>query len=105
MALPNVLAPEPEPMAHTIRDKKKLLNRVRRIRGQIDAVEKALDQEQDCSTILLTIAACRGAINGLMAEIIEGHIRFHVVDPDQHPTSERAKAAQELIDVVKAYLK
>ena len=74
-------------MAHIIRDKKKLLNRVRRIRGQMDAVEKALDQEQDCSTILLTIAACRGAINSLMAEIIEGHIRFHVVDPDQHPAS------------------
>ena len=53
-------------MAHTIRDKKKLLNRVRRIQGQIAAVEKALDQEQDCSTILLTIAACRGAINSLM---------------------------------------
>jgi DNA-binding FrmR family transcriptional regulator len=93
------------PMAHTVRDKKKLLNRVRRIRGQIDAVEKLLDQEQDCSTILLTIAACRGAINGLMAEIIEGHIRFHVVDPDHQPTSEKAKAARELIDVVKAYLK
>jgi len=92
-------------MAHTIRDKKKMLNRVRRIRGQIDAVEKALDQEKDCSTILLTVAACRGAINGLMAEIIEGHIRHHVVDPDQHPTSEKAKAAQELIDVLKAYLK
>jgi DNA-binding FrmR family transcriptional regulator len=59
------------------RDRGKLLNRVRRIRGQIDAVEKALDKEQDCSTILLTIAACRGAINSLMAEIIEGHIRFH----------------------------
>ena len=80
-------------MAHTIRDKKKLLNRVRRIRGQIAAVEKALDQEQDCSTILLTIAACRGAINSLMAEVIEGHIRFHVVDPDHQPTSEKARAA------------
>ena len=92
-------------MAHTIRDKKKLLNRVRRIRGQIEAVEKRIEQEQDCSTILLTIAACRGAINSLMAEVIEGHIRFHVVDPDQQPTTEKAKAAQELIDVVKAYLK
>jgi FrmR/RcnR family transcriptional regulator, repressor of frmRAB operon len=92
-------------MAHTIRDKKKLLNRVRRIRGQIDAIGKALDREQDCSTILLTVAACRGAINGLMAEIIEGHIRFHVVDPDREPTTEKARAAQELIDVVKAYLK
>jgi DNA-binding FrmR family transcriptional regulator len=92
-------------MAHTIRDKKKLLNRVRRIRGQLAAVEKAVEQEQDCSQILLTIAACRGAINGLMAEIMEGHIRFHVVDPDEQPTTHRARAAQELIDVVKAYLK
>jgi FrmR/RcnR family transcriptional regulator, repressor of frmRAB operon len=92
-------------MAHTIRDKKKLLNRVRRIRGQIDAVEKALEQEQDCSAILLTIAACRGAINGLMAEVIEGHIRFHVANPDHEPTTEKARAAQQLIEVVKMYLK
>lgn len=92
-------------MAHTIRDKKKLLNRVHRIRGQIDAIEKGLDQERDCSYILQTIAACRGAINGLMAEILEGHIRFHLIDPDRHPTSEQARAAQELIDVTKAYLK
>jgi DNA-binding FrmR family transcriptional regulator len=92
-------------MAHTIRDKEKLLNRVRRIRGQIDAIERALDQEWDCSSILQTIAACRGAINGLMAEIIEGHMRYHVLDPDRQPTSEQAKAAQELIDVVKTYLK
>jgi DNA-binding FrmR family transcriptional regulator len=92
-------------MAHTVRDKKKLINRIRRICGQLAAVEKAVEQEQSCSTILLTIAACRGAINSLMAEVIEGHIRFHVVDPDSQPTSERARAAQELIDVVKAYLK
>ncbi len=92
-------------MAHTIRDKTKLLNRVRRIKGQIEAVEKAIDQEQDCSAILLTIAACRGAINSLMAEVIEGHIRFHVVNPDRQPTTEQAKSAQELIDVIKAYLK
>jgi DNA-binding FrmR family transcriptional regulator len=92
-------------MAHIIRDKKKLLNRVRRIRGQVEAVERALDQEQDCFTILQTIAACHGAMNSLMAEIIEGHIRFHVVNPDGQPTSEQAKAAQELIDVVKTFLK
>lgn len=92
-------------MAHTIRDKQKLLNRVRRIRGQIEAVEKAIEQEQDCYAILQTIAACRGAINGLTAEIIEGHIRFHVVDPDQQPTSDQARAAQQLIDVVRSYLK
>jgi DNA-binding FrmR family transcriptional regulator len=92
-------------MAHTIRDKAKLLNRVRRIKGQVEAVEKAIDQERDCTAILHAIAACHGAMKGLMAEVIEGHIRFHVVDPDNRPTSGQAQAAQELIDVVKAYLK
>ena len=92
-------------MAHTVRDKNKLLNRVRRIRGQVDAIERALAEEQDCSDLLRTIAACRGAINGLMGEVIEGHIRFHVVDPDSKPTTRQAAAAQQLMDVVKTYLK
>ena len=92
-------------MAHTIRDKEKLLNRVRRIRGQVDAIERALQEEQDCADSLLTIAACRGAINGLMAEVIEGHIRYHVINPDLKPTSPEAIAVQQLMDVVKTYLK
>lgn len=93
-------------MAHTQKDKKKLLNRVRRIRGQIDAIERALEEEpEECSAVLQTIASCRGAINGLMAEVIEGHIRHHVIDPDHQPTSEQSDAAEELIDVVKTYLK
>jgi FrmR/RcnR family transcriptional regulator, repressor of frmRAB operon len=92
-------------MAHTIRDKKKLVDRVRRIRGQVDGIEKALVEEHDCAKILQTIAACRGAINGLMAEVIEGHVRFHVVNPDHRPGSGQAKAAQELIDVIKRYLR
>ena len=92
-------------MAHTIRDKVKLLNRARRIRGQVDAIERALEEEQDCNDILLTISACRGAINGLMAEVIEGHIRHHVINPDLKPTSAQAIAAQQLMDVVKTYLK
>jgi len=92
-------------MAHIIRDKDKLLNRVRRIRGQVEGIEKSLEEGADCSYVLHTIAACRGAIDGLMSEVLEGHIRFHVVDPDHNPTSERAKAAQELIDVIRMYLK
>lgn len=92
-------------MAHTIRDKAKLLNRVRRIRGQIEAVERGLEDERDCSSILQLIAACRGAMNGLMAEVLEGHVRMHVLDPDAEPNSKRARAAQELLDVVKAYLR
>jgi DNA-binding FrmR family transcriptional regulator len=92
-------------MAHIIRDKQKLLNRVRRIGGQVRAIENAVEEEKDCSIVLQTIAACRGAINGLMAEVVEGHIRYHVVDPDHRPTSDQARAAQELIDVVNSYLK
>ena len=92
-------------MAHIVRDKQKLLNRVRRIGGQVRAIEKAVDEGQDCAMVLQTIAACRGAINGLMAEVVEGHIRYHVVDPDHRPTSEQARAAQELIDIVNRYLK
>jgi FrmR/RcnR family transcriptional regulator, repressor of frmRAB operon len=65
-------------LAHVIRDKNKLLNRVRRIKGQVDAVERSLEEGAECSDILHSIAACRGAIDGLMAEVIEGHIRFHV---------------------------
>ena len=92
-------------MAHTIRDKKKLLNRINRIGGQVEAIKRALEEERDCAELLQTIAACRGAISGLMAEVIEGHIRFHIVDPDEKPESEKARAAQQLMDVVNSYLK
>ena len=92
-------------MAHTIRDKKKLLLRVRRLRGQIDALEKLLEEDADCSKTLNLTVSCRGAINGLMAEILEGHIRFHVVNPDTKPNSGQAEAAEELIDVIRSYLK
>jgi DNA-binding FrmR family transcriptional regulator len=92
-------------VAHTIRDKKKLLNRVNRINGQVEAIKRALEQEKDCTDLLRTIAACRGAINGLMAEVIEGHIRFHIIDPNVKPKSAKAQAAQELMDVVNSYLK
>ncbi|MGI9034480.1 MAG: metal/formaldehyde-sensitive transcriptional repressor [Pyrinomonadaceae bacterium] len=93
-------------MAHTQKDKKKLLNRVRRIRGQIDAIERLLEAESEgCTSILQLIASCRGAINGLMAEVIEGHIRFHVISPVHQPKPEQIEAAQELIEVVNTYLK
>jgi len=92
-------------MSHTIRDKQKLLHRIRRIRGQVEAVEEALEKEQECSAVLQLIAACRGAMNGLMGEVIEDHIRLHVVDPDERPTRQQTEAAEELIDVLKAYLK
>lgn len=92
-------------MAHTTKDKERLLNRVSRIKGQINAIEKSLEAEEDCSRVLQTIAACRGAINGLMAEVLEGHVRFHVVDPRRKPTAEQAEATEELIHLVNRYLK
>ena len=71
-------------MPHTIKEKKQLLTRVRRIKGQADALETALEQGGDCSAILQQIAAIRGAVNGLMAEVLEGHIREHLgVDEDK----------------------
>jgi DNA-binding FrmR family transcriptional regulator len=92
-------------MAHTVRDKDKLLKRVNRVIGQVEAVRRGLENENDCSDIMLLISAARGAMNSLMAEVVEGHIRFHMVDPDRRPTSAEARAAQELIDVVKAYVR
>ena len=69
-------------MAHTIKGKKRLLNRVRRIRGQVQAVERALEEERDCFAVLQLITACRGAIGGLMSEVLEGHIRQHILEHD-----------------------
>ena len=92
-------------MAHTVREKKKLLNRVRRIRGQMEAVERALDSERDCADVLQLITAARGAINGLMAEVIEDHIRHHVVDPSRAVDPDQSRGAEALIDVVRSYLK
>ncbi|HUL42206.1 MAG TPA: metal/formaldehyde-sensitive transcriptional repressor [Burkholderiales bacterium] len=92
-------------MGHTISEKTKLLGRVRRIRGQIEAVERALEVEKGCAEVLQLIAAARGAINGLMAEVIEDHIRLHLADPARDSKAERSKGAVELIEVVRSYLK
>jgi DNA-binding FrmR family transcriptional regulator len=92
-------------MTHTIREKTKLLNRVRRIRGQIEAADRALEEEKSCAEVLHIVVAARGAINSLVAEIIEDHIRMHVVDPAVERSSSQAKGVEELIDVVQAYLR
>lgn len=92
-------------MAHTIREKAKLLGRVRRIRGQVEALERALEQERGCTAVMQQIAAVRGAVNGLMAEVLEDHIRVHVFSPDPDAEAERAAGAEELIELVRAYLK
>jgi DNA-binding FrmR family transcriptional regulator len=92
-------------MSHVIQNKKKLLARISRIRGQINGIEKALNEERDCGDLLLTLAACRGAINALMAEILEEHIRLHLLRPDSRNEADQAVAAEEVIEVIKRYLK
>jgi len=91
-------------MTHTIREKSKLLARVRRIRGQVEAVERALEAEIGCADVLQVLASVRGAVNGLMAEVIEEHVRCHVIAPALRP-NKRAEGADDLIEVVRAYLK
>jgi DNA-binding FrmR family transcriptional regulator len=92
-------------MAHTVEEKKRLLNRVRRIMGQVAAIERALDQESECSDVLHNISACRGAMDALMAEVIEGHIRFHILAQNGSATDEQTSAADDLVAALRAYLK
>jgi DNA-binding FrmR family transcriptional regulator len=92
-------------MAHTVRDKAKLLARVRRIRGQVEALERGLESELGCTDALMLIASVRGAVNGLMAEVMEDHIRRHVVDPATEADPVRAEGAADLIEAVRTYLK
>ena len=92
-------------MAHTAEEKKRLLNRVHRIMGQVASIEKALVQEAECADVLHNISACRGAMDGLMAEVIEGHIRFHILAQDGSATDEQIQAADDLVSALRAYLK
>ena len=90
-------------MSHTARNKSKMLARIRRIKGQIEAIERTLDAEGECEEILQLVASCRGALNGLMAELIEGHLRFHVLVEGQKTLPSQREAADELMAVVKRY--
>ncbi|WP_131114691.1 metal/formaldehyde-sensitive transcriptional repressor [Lichenihabitans psoromatis] len=89
---------------HTIKDKAKLTGRVRRIKGQAEALERALEAELGCADVLMLVASMRGAVNGLTAKVMEDHIRHHIVDPDKVDSPE-AKGAAELIEVMKTYIK
>jgi FrmR/RcnR family transcriptional regulator, repressor of frmRAB operon len=92
-------------MTHTVREKQKLLARVRRIRGQVEAIERALDGEAGCDQVMHLIAGARGAMAGLMAEVVEDHVRTHLVDPEQHPSALDPEATEQLLEVIRTYLK
>ena len=90
-------------MSHQERETIKLLQRVRKLRGQLDAVERTLTSNDDCGDQLMLLAAVRGGVNGLMAEVLEDHIRFHLVDGAKEQIA--PELAEDLIDLVRAYLK
>jgi FrmR/RcnR family transcriptional regulator, repressor of rcnA expression len=91
-------------MSHTIRKKKGLTHRAARIRGQVEALARALEGDAECGEVLRLIASARGAMDGLMAEVIEGHIRDHVFRGARGKPDER-QAAADLVKVVRSYLK
>ena len=92
-------------MGHTVANKQKLLNRVRRLKGQIEAVERSLESEDGCSVILQRITAARGAMNSLMAEVLEDHLRMHVLGSPSEPSANPKAATKEVIDVIRTYLR
>jgi DNA-binding FrmR family transcriptional regulator len=91
-------------MSHTIASRKKLLNRVRRIKGQSIALEDTLEGEPDCLKILQQIAAIKGAVNGLMKEVLEDHLREHLGAEDI-TQQQRQEEVEQVILVLKSYLK
>jgi DNA-binding FrmR family transcriptional regulator len=88
-------------MSHTLREKLDLVNRTKKVIGQLESVERALNGDEACADILQRLAAARGAINSLMAELMEDHIRNHM--PRNNKSSE--EAAEDLIEIVRSYLK
>jgi DNA-binding FrmR family transcriptional regulator len=92
-------------VAHTASEKKSLLVRVNRIQGQLESIREAIEEERECADVLQQIAACRGAVNSLLVEIVEGEIRFHVLGKNSKVDSREAKAAENLVEILRRYIK
>jgi DNA-binding FrmR family transcriptional regulator len=91
-------------LAHVVEHKKKLLNRVSRLRGQVDALERALEADEGCGEVLRLLAAARGAINGIMAEVVTGHVLMHTSSERKAGRTDRESLA-ELMDMLKTYIR
>ena len=90
-------------MAHTLRNKTKIIARINRIKGQLGALSKALESDQDCYQNMQLLSSCRGALNGLMAEVVEGHIQEHIVEAESKKLA--AESGEDLIEIMKSFLK
>jgi DNA-binding FrmR family transcriptional regulator len=86
------------------KEKQKLVSRIKRIRGQVDSIERSLTTGDDCADVLMLLANVRGGINSLMAEVLEDHIRHHLLSPERTLTPPH-ELAEDMIDLVRAYLK
>ena len=91
-------------MPHSPEEKKKVLARIRRIRGQCEGLERALETGADCGPVLQQIAAIRGAVNGLMSEVLESHLREQFGHA-AHSDAERAERVAEMTGLIRSYLK
>ncbi len=91
-------------MTHVAKEKVKLLHRLRRIRGQLEAIERAVENDGECARVLQQATSCRGAMDGFIAEVIEDHIREHMIDPEAPADDPRVQAAEELVSIVHSYL-
>jgi len=89
------------PMAHTSRNKKALLTRIRRIAGQVAGLEKALAEDADCADVLVQMAAAKGAMHALMMEVLVGHLDEHVVA--ETDAGQRRQEAQALVTLLKGF--
>lgn len=92
-------------MGHVAQEKEKLLLRLRRLRGQVEAIERAVTADEECANVLRQATSCRGALDGFIAEVIEDHIREHMIDPKAARDDPRMIAAEELVEIVHQYLK
>ena len=92
-------------MSQVAAEKQKLLNRLKRLKGQVDALERAVSGDVECARVLQQATACRGALEGFIAEVIEDHIREHMIEPDLPVSDPKVQAAEELVAIVRAYLR
>ena len=92
-------------MSHAVRNSKRLIHRIRRIRGQVNAIERALEGGLACDQVLQRITACRGAIDGLLSQVLKDHVRFHIIEGSRHKGADPRDAGREILSVIEMYLR
>ncbi|WP_101926097.1 MULTISPECIES: formaldehyde-responsive transcriptional repressor FrmR [Luteimonas] len=91
-------------MPHSPEEKKRVIARVRRMRGQLDALERALEGGADCGPVLQQLAALRGAVNGLMSGVLESHLR-ETLGPTAATPAARQTGIDDTVALVRSYLR